>query len=368
MASAMLVSAPGGDVQVRLDAVAGRDEHGSTRAPVLQQGRRRTRGRTLGEATEQIEIRRSVRHGDAEQHPPMVRNEWRSACRSSGDRASSRRCRGGPSAAPAVGGWRICLPPSSHPLSDGRTSTSALVTALRGQRPERTPVWFMRQAGRSLPEYRALRVGTAMLDACLDPELASEITLQPVRRHGVDAAVFFSDIVIPLRLAGVPVEIVPGSRPGAGVADPLGVRHHAPAPDRSRRARADPRGRRAHGRRAGHDAAHRVRRGTLHARLVPRRRRTVQGPAARTQPDGVRPARVGAAAELVRRRLGRVPAGAGGGRCERGAAVRLVGRLAVAQRLPASRRTALAPHPVAPSAGWTCRSSTSASAAARCSI
>jgi len=71
----------------------------------------------------------------------------------------------------------------------------------------------MRQAGRSLPEYRELRVGTRMLDACLTPELAAEITLQPVRRHGVDAAVFFSDIVIPLRLAGVEVEIEPGRGP-----------------------------------------------------------------------------------------------------------------------------------------------------------
>jgi uroporphyrinogen decarboxylase len=71
----------------------------------------------------------------------------------------------------------------------------------------------MRQAGRSLPEYRELRVGNAMLDACLTPELASEITLQPVRRHGVDAAIFFSDIVIPVLLAGVGVEIVPGRGP-----------------------------------------------------------------------------------------------------------------------------------------------------------
>jgi uroporphyrinogen decarboxylase len=71
----------------------------------------------------------------------------------------------------------------------------------------------MRQAGRSLPEYRDLRVGTAMLDTCLTPELASEITLQPVRRHGVDAAIFFSDIVIPVKLAGVAVEIVPGRGP-----------------------------------------------------------------------------------------------------------------------------------------------------------
>ena len=74
----------------------------------------------------------------------------------------------------------------------------------------------MRQAGRSLPEYRDLRVGTEMLDACLDPEMASEITLQPVRRHGVDAAIFFSDIVVPLKLAGVDVDIVPGRGPVLG--------------------------------------------------------------------------------------------------------------------------------------------------------
>ncbi len=103
--------------------------------------------------------------------------------------------------------------PETHPLADGRTASSPLIRALRGDRPQTLPVWFMRQAGRSLPEYRELRVGTAMLDACLTPELASEITLQPVRRHGVDAAVFFSDIVIPVKLAGVGVEIVPGRGP-----------------------------------------------------------------------------------------------------------------------------------------------------------
>ncbi|MCV2392907.1 uroporphyrinogen decarboxylase [Actinotalea sp. M2MS4P-6] len=89
----------------------------------------------------------------------------------------------------------------------------ALVTALRGSRPGRTPVWFMRQAGRSLPEYRTARAGVAMLDACLDPALAAELTLQPVRRHGVDAAVFFSDIVVPVRQAGVAVEIRAGVGP-----------------------------------------------------------------------------------------------------------------------------------------------------------
>ncbi|MCR6649035.1 MAG: uroporphyrinogen decarboxylase [Cellulomonas sp.] len=107
---------------------------------------------------------------------------------------------------------------AGHPLVDGRTSHSPLVLAYSGERPQRLPVWFMRQAGRSLPEYRELRVGTAMLEACLDPALASEITLQPVRRHGVDAAIFFSDIVVPLRLAGVDVEIKPGVGPVMGAA------------------------------------------------------------------------------------------------------------------------------------------------------
>jgi uroporphyrinogen decarboxylase len=104
-------------------------------------------------------------------------------------------------------------------LLNGSTADSALVRAYRGARTGRLPVWFMRQAGRSLPEYRELRVGNAMLDACLTPELSSEITLQPVRRHDVDAAIFFSDIVIPVKLAGVDVEIVPGR--GPVIANPI---------------------------------------------------------------------------------------------------------------------------------------------------
>ncbi|MFM5904522.1 MAG: uroporphyrinogen decarboxylase [Micrococcales bacterium] len=101
----------------------------------------------------------------------------------------------------------------AHPLNNGQTGDSNLVRNLRGQRTDVLPVWFMRQAGRSLPEYRAIRAKVAMLDSCLDPELAAEITLQPVRRHGVDAAIFFSDIVIPLKLAGLNVDIVPGVGP-----------------------------------------------------------------------------------------------------------------------------------------------------------
>ncbi len=71
----------------------------------------------------------------------------------------------------------------------------------------------MRQAGRSLPEYRELRAKNTMMQACFDPELICEITLQPVRRHGVDAAILFSDIVVPLRGAGIDLDIVPDVGP-----------------------------------------------------------------------------------------------------------------------------------------------------------
>ena len=90
---------------------------------------------------------------------------------------------------------------------------SPLVRAARRQPVPHTPVWFMRQAGRSLPEYRAVREGVAMLDSCRRPDLVTEITLQPVRRHGVDAAIFFSDIVVPLQAVGVDLDIVPGVGP-----------------------------------------------------------------------------------------------------------------------------------------------------------
>lgn len=84
---------------------------------------------------------------------------------------------------------------------------------MRGQPVERTPVWFMRQAGRSLPEYRALRRAGGLLELCHDPAVAAEVTMQPVRRHGVDAAILFSDIVFPLHAIGFGVEIRPGVGP-----------------------------------------------------------------------------------------------------------------------------------------------------------
>src|SRR6476660_1869789 len=90
---------------------------------------------------------------------------------------------------------------------------SPYLAAAAGRKPHRVPVWFMRQAGRSLPEYRALRAGRSMMAACFDAELISEITLQPIRRHDVDAAILFSDIVVPLLGAGIDLDIVAGVGP-----------------------------------------------------------------------------------------------------------------------------------------------------------
>jgi uroporphyrinogen decarboxylase len=109
-----------------------------------------------------------------------------------------------------------------HPEQSPQTGSpagSALLRALRGEPVPHTPVWFMRQAGRSLPEYRKLREGVGMLESCMDPDLVTEITLQPVRRYGVDAAIFFSDIVLPLKAVGVDLDIKPGI--GPVIADPV---------------------------------------------------------------------------------------------------------------------------------------------------
>lgn len=90
---------------------------------------------------------------------------------------------------------------------------SPFLQAARGEQPQHTPVWFMRQAGRSLPEYLRVRSGVGMLEACMTPELVVEITMQPVRRYGVDAAILFSDIVLPLKAIGVDLDIVAGVGP-----------------------------------------------------------------------------------------------------------------------------------------------------------
>src|SRR5919206_1653702 len=97
-----------------------------------------------------------------------------------------------------------------------------LVRACRRETVERTPVWFMRQAGRSLPEYRALRERYGLFDIVGQPELCAEVTLQPVRAHGVDAAVMFADIMFPVLGMGIEVELV--ENVGPVVSQPIATR------------------------------------------------------------------------------------------------------------------------------------------------
>jgi uroporphyrinogen decarboxylase len=110
-----------------------------------------------------------------------------------------------PDVVPSASEPSAARPPALH--------DSAFLRACRREAVPHTPVWFMRQAGRSLPEYRKVRAGTAMLEACARPDLVAEVTLQPVRRYGVDAAILFSDIVVPLKAVGVDLEIQPGVGP-----------------------------------------------------------------------------------------------------------------------------------------------------------
>ncbi|GAA1987504.1 uroporphyrinogen decarboxylase [Catenulispora subtropica] len=105
--------------------------------------------------------------------------------------------------------------------ADSRSAVrdSAFLRAARREPVPYTPVWFMRQAGRALPEYKKVRAGIPMLESCMRPDLVTEITLQPVRRYGVDAAVFYSDIMTPLKAIGVDLEIQPNV--GPVIADPV---------------------------------------------------------------------------------------------------------------------------------------------------
>jgi uroporphyrinogen decarboxylase len=98
-------------------------------------------------------------------------------------------------------------------MSLGTVADTDLVRACLRQPVRRTPVWFMRQAGRSLPEYRAARGTGSILSAIADAPLAAELTLQPVRRYGVDAAILFSDIVVPVHAIGFGVDVEPGKGP-----------------------------------------------------------------------------------------------------------------------------------------------------------
>ncbi|MGZ4679253.1 MAG: uroporphyrinogen decarboxylase [Ilumatobacteraceae bacterium] len=115
-------------------------------------------------------------------------------------------------------------------------STAPFLLAANGRRGTHTPVWFMRQAGRSLPEYRALRGEGSILDAIKRPDRAAELTLQPVRRYGVDAAVLYSDIIVPAHAVGFGIDVSPGTGPVCesplrNVSDLRRLRPYDPAAD-----------------------------------------------------------------------------------------------------------------------------------------
>jgi uroporphyrinogen decarboxylase len=92
---------------------------------------------------------------------------------------------------------------------------NSFLAAASGRPAAHTPIWFMRQAGRSLPEYEAVRGEGSILDTIRQPDLAAEITLQPVRRYGVDAAVLYSDITVPVHASGFGIDVAPGTGPVA---------------------------------------------------------------------------------------------------------------------------------------------------------
>ena len=239
-----------------------------------------------------------------------------------------RRCRSAPVAALKPMSTRRELPESPY------------LAAVTGRKPSRVPVWFMRQAGRSLPEYRALRERHSMLAACFEPELACEITLQPIRRHDVDAAILFSDIVVPLRAAGVDLDIV--ADVGPVIAHP--VRTDA---DIDAMKPLDPqaiqpvlRGGFAAGRRAGRGSADRFRRRAVHAGVLPGRGRPQPQPRPHQGDDAGRTGELACADVEADRPHHRVPARPNRRRGGRHPDVRFVGGHAVAGRLPPIRAAA----------------------------
>src|SRR5215210_4427922 len=115
-------------------------------------------------------------------------------------------------------------------------SGTRFMKACRLEKDDTTPVWFMRQAGRILPEYRKIREQYTLMDVCRQPELCAEVTLQPVRRLGVDAAVMFADIMLPLIGIGVGVELVDNigpvvAQPITGMGDLASLRPIEPEED-----------------------------------------------------------------------------------------------------------------------------------------
>src|SRR5689334_19641829 len=98
-------------------------------------------------------------------------------------------------------------------IPDSSIESTSFLRACRRLPVDRTPVWLMRQAGRYLPEYRAVRTGKSFLDMVAAPELAAEVTMQPLERFDLDAAIIFSDILLPLTGMGLKLEFAPGDGP-----------------------------------------------------------------------------------------------------------------------------------------------------------
>ena len=145
-----------------------------------------------------------------------------------GRRRSAGDAPAGSDAAPAEGG----RDDGSGPTAAGRFDDAPFIRACRRQTVDRVPVWFMRQAGRSLPEYRAARGPGSILDAIAQPELVARLTRQPVDRYGTDAAIFFSDIVVPVAAIGFGVDVAPSTGPVVAAAVP-GARTTSSASGRS---------------------------------------------------------------------------------------------------------------------------------------
>src|SRR5262249_6708581 len=119
----------------------------------------------------------------------------------------------GPDRVPAVKGVFVGAARCGRPLLSSPTVNDLFLRTCRGEATERRPVWLVRQAGRYLPEYRAVRQKVDFLPLCKPPELAAEVTIQPVDILGVDAAILFADILLPLEAMGAELQFVKGDGP-----------------------------------------------------------------------------------------------------------------------------------------------------------
>ena len=244
-----------------------------------------------------------------------------------------------------------------------------LVRAARREAVERTPVWFMRQAGRSLPEYRAIREQHAFFEVNRSAELTAEVTLQPVRRHDVDAAVMFADIMTPVVAMGLDVELVEGV--GPVVREPVRSlaaveKLRVPDPEETMAPILEAIGivRRELAARPG---GRRLLRRAVHRRRLPRRGQAVARVRGHEDADVRRARGVARAARQARRHVRGVRGRAGARGRRRRAALRLVGRQPLAGRLRRVRRAVVGRACSPRCATRACPRSTSAPAPRRCS-